>query len=266
MNDPYLYDDCAVLKNKLGIKDSALLDRAEVDISCNAIHDMSLSPVAGDYDFSHFCRCHAFIFGDIYEWAGEPRTVPMEKGEAVLGYMSVVYSLPEDIERVSSAVLARMKNIEWETLSLDGQAEELSNNLAALWKAHPFREGNTRTTITFVCQFAESRGMLLDRALFEKNAIYTRNALVAATAMFPDGDFRKPEYLLKIVRDALERGVMKSETESIQRDAPPLPSRTLTGYKGLIDKERGKNGGNNRACGGGNKRRNTHNDADKQKE
>jgi hypothetical protein len=41
--------------------------------------------------------------------------------------------------------------------------------------------------------------------LFEQNAAYLRSALVAATAIFPDGDFRKPEYLLRIVKDSLER-------------------------------------------------------------
>ena len=76
--------------------------------------------------------------------------------------------------------------------------------LAALWKVHPFREGNTRTTLTFVCQFAESRGIFLNRSLFEQNAVYMRNALVAAAAIFPEGDFRKPEYLFNIVKDSLE--------------------------------------------------------------
>lgn len=31
MIDPYLYKDCEVLKNKLGMKDSTKLDKAEVD-------------------------------------------------------------------------------------------------------------------------------------------------------------------------------------------------------------------------------------------
>jgi len=40
VKDPYLYDDCHVLSNKLGIKDADLLDKAEVDLSCNAINDL----------------------------------------------------------------------------------------------------------------------------------------------------------------------------------------------------------------------------------
>lgn len=47
--------------------------------------------------------------------------------------------------------------------------------------------------------------MPIDRSLFEKNSAYTRNALVAASAIFKDADFRKPEYLVKIIKDGLER-------------------------------------------------------------
>ena len=43
MRDPYLYEDCHVLRNKLGIKDSVLLDLAEVEITCKAIYDISVS-------------------------------------------------------------------------------------------------------------------------------------------------------------------------------------------------------------------------------
>ena len=82
--------------------------------------------------------------------------------------------------------------------------------MADLWKVHPFREGNTRTTVTFICQFAESKGLPLDRELFEQNAAYLRSALVAATAIFRDGDFRKFDYLIRIVKDSLERGTNQS--------------------------------------------------------
>jgi len=206
MIDPYYYEDCEVLKNRLGIKDSAELDRAEVDFSCNAIHELSISPLVGNYGFEHYCNFHAYIFKDIYEWAGQPRTVEMEKAEAVLGYMSIDYSKPKEISKAATAVLETMNNREWEKMSLAEQAKNLSSDLADLWKVHCFREGNTRTAITFICQFADSRGMFIDRELFEKHSAYTRNALVAASAVFKDGDFRNQGYLYNIVKDSLERG------------------------------------------------------------
>ena len=45
MHDPYHYDDCPVLRNKLGIKDAELLNKAEVDITCKAIYDISVCGV-----------------------------------------------------------------------------------------------------------------------------------------------------------------------------------------------------------------------------
>ena len=62
MKDPYLYDDCQVLRNKLGIKDTDLLDKAEVELSCNAINDLLTSSIQGDYNFDHLCDFHKRIF------------------------------------------------------------------------------------------------------------------------------------------------------------------------------------------------------------
>jgi len=209
MLDPYLYEDCAVLRNKLGIKDEDILNLAEVEFSCNAINDLLTNPIPGEYDFVHLCHFHAHIFGDVYGWAGQPRTVPIEKAEAVLGHMTIEYAPPQEIESAATEVLQRLNETDWKRLSLDEQATALSSGLADLWKVHPFREGNTRTTITFICQFAESKGIPLDRVLFEQNAAYVRSALVAASAIFRDGDFRKSEYLIRIVTDALKRGSSK---------------------------------------------------------
>ena len=80
----------------------------------------------------------------------------------------------------------------------------------SLWKVHPFREGNTRTTITFFCQYADAIGLKINRELFEKNSRYVRMALVAYNAYFADGsNFSKREYLEKIVYDAMaERTVL----------------------------------------------------------
>ena len=141
MRDPYLYEDCNVLRNKLGIKDSALLDLAEVDITCKAIYDISVSFVEGEYDFAHLCKLHACIFESIYDWAGIPRTVLMQKEEAVLGYMSIEYTHPKNIKNEATNILNKMNGINWSILSSEEQAVKLANGLAELWKIHPFREG-----------------------------------------------------------------------------------------------------------------------------
>ena len=86
MRDIYLYKNSNVLKNKLGIKDAAAFEKAEVNLTCNAIYELEMSPLPGSYDyFSHYCAVHQYIFRDVYDWVGVPRTVPMEKGEDMPG-------------------------------------------------------------------------------------------------------------------------------------------------------------------------------------
>ncbi len=76
--------------------------------------------------------------------------------------------------------------------------------MADVWKIHPFREGNTRTTITFFCQLIDEKYKKANRKIFEDNAVYVRTALVAYCADFKDGNnYSKKEYLERIVKDAL---------------------------------------------------------------
>ena len=53
MRDPYLYDDIPVLRNKLGIRDQALLDDAEADYVVYRLKDLALNPLGGDYHTQH---------------------------------------------------------------------------------------------------------------------------------------------------------------------------------------------------------------------
>ena len=153
-------------------------------------------------------KMHHFIFQDLYEWAGEPRIIAIFKEEDVLGGMSVEYSDPFDVTRDIHFALSDMRKKNWKDMDRKEAAKEFCNSLARLWKIHPFREGNTRTTITFCCQFADEMGLRINRELFEKNSRYMRTALVAYNAYFADGsDFSKKEYLEKIVYDAMSNEI-----------------------------------------------------------
>lgn len=91
-------------------------------------------------------------------------------------------------------------------MGIEETAIIFSKNMAELWKVHPFREGNTRTIITFCCHYAEKEGFPIDTDLLKDNSDYVRNALVAASAVFHDlGDKSNPEYLVRIIKDAMER-------------------------------------------------------------
>ena len=204
MRDPYLYQDIPVLKNKLDIHDQKLLDNAEADYVVYRLKQLALNPLSGDYHTGHLLRMHEYIFRDLFEWAGMPRTISIYKEEDLLGGQSIEYSAPGDIMSDLHLVLLGMREKDWANMPRLRTAYEFCDSLTRLWKIHPFREGNTRTTITFCCQFADEKGFPLNRKLFEENSRYVRTALVAYNAFFSDGtDFSKKEYLERIVYDAL---------------------------------------------------------------
>ncbi len=207
MRDIYLYEGTDVLKNLLNIRDRRILDEAEADYVTYRLKEIAKNPLSGNYDYAHLLEMHGYIFQDMYEWAGQQRKLNIYKEEAVLGGLSIDYSDIFDIPKDAESALSEMRSKDWSAMDTHDSAAQFSDSLAKLWRVHPFREGNTRTTVTFCCQYADEVGLNPDRKLFEDNAQYVRTALVAYNATFDDlGDLSKPEYLIKIVEDAISKG------------------------------------------------------------
>lgn len=170
MRDPYLYENTEVLKNKLDIRTQDGLNDAEADYVVYRLKELAMNPLPGEYNTEHLLRMHHYIFQDLYEWAGEPRIIAIYKEEDVLGGMSVEYSDPFDIVKDIHNILSDMRGKPWKDMDRKRATVEFCDSLARLWKVHPFREGNTRTTITFCCQYADAIGLKINRKLFEKTA------------------------------------------------------------------------------------------------
>ena len=204
MKDPYLYPDSEILINLFDERDEQKLAEIEAAYTTFRLRQLCDEPEKGVFNFKHLCQIHRFIFQDIFHWAGEPRIINIEKAEAVLGGISIEYSDVNHIVKHATAVCEKMNSLSWELLHADKKAEQFSKYMVELWKVHPFREGNTRTVITFCCDFAEQNGFQLNRELFKDNSVYVRRALVAASAIFTDmGDLSQPQHLIRIVRDAI---------------------------------------------------------------
>jgi cell filamentation protein len=77
--DPYLDPRTGLLRNRLGITDAARLREAEAGLSLAAIQDLGLRILPGHYDLPHLRAFHREIFGDVYGWAGELRSVAVAK-------------------------------------------------------------------------------------------------------------------------------------------------------------------------------------------
>lgn len=80
--DPYVYPGTGVLRNNLEIYDPQELSQAEADIVRAALAVMAGRPLPGSYDLAHWQAFHRRIFGGLYPWAGELRTVQIAKPNA----------------------------------------------------------------------------------------------------------------------------------------------------------------------------------------
>ncbi|MCB8564509.1 Fic/DOC family protein [Fusobacterium ulcerans] len=147
--DPYLNEN-GVLKNKLGINDSEKLEEAEKLI----VNYKMLKIDEQDFGKSNNVEClkniNKYLFGDLYEWAGETRKVDMVKFEKYLGGASVDYSSPKFIESDIKRAFYKLENTEWNKISDEEKIKKLSLGITELWQAHVFREGNTRTIGVFL--------------------------------------------------------------------------------------------------------------------
>ena len=197
-----MYEDIDVLKNKLAIRSADELTEAEANITYLLFLAIDKEFEQMPFDFNRLCAIHRYLFGDIYAWAGKPRIVPMAKGEKVLGSDTVRYSVPDAIEDDAEKAIAALNAKDWTQLSAEEISKQFARLIAALWQVHPFREGNTRTVITFATQFAAAHGFQMDKNLLREHASYVRDTLVKAS----DGPYSEYKYLQEIFKDAILQG------------------------------------------------------------
>ena len=75
--DPYIDPTTGILKNKLGAKTSDELRAAEGDVICLA--EVELEEIPHTKDLAELRNIHQRLFGKVYDWAGELRTVNIRK-------------------------------------------------------------------------------------------------------------------------------------------------------------------------------------------
>ncbi|KMO39396.1 Fic/DOC family protein [Methylobacterium aquaticum] len=179
--DPYVYEGTDTLRNNAGIRDPEALSEREQIVSFQALRQMLKEPVLGNFDQTHFAAIHKRLFAEVYPWAGETRTVELWKPEIVLNGRSVAYTPPAAIEQQMRSALASLAQEQPGNLKDSRPAMRLAQNMATLFQAHPFREGNTRTLLAFMEQYARHHQQPLDQALINRVPSEIRDALVLAT-------------------------------------------------------------------------------------
>jgi cell filamentation protein len=152
-DDPYCWPNTSTLRNKLNITDLIKLQSVESD-AVRARADIGLPP--GRFSITHYRACHRWLFGDIYDWAGNYRTVRLAKGRSV-------FCFPEHIVGQIQALFRDLKAGGY--LKQKSRVEFVSR-AAWFWSElnaiHPFREGNGRTQTLFLANMALAGGWYLD--------------------------------------------------------------------------------------------------------
>ena len=143
------------LENKLGITDSAQLAREEERISKTRALELfetnflsSLAP--GTFDA--LSKIHAFLFSDIYEFAGKIRTVNIAKGNFRFAPLMYLNAALENIEKMPQSTF-----------------DEIVEKYVEMNVAHPFREGNGRATRIWLDHILKAElGRVIDWSLVDK--------------------------------------------------------------------------------------------------
>ena len=120
------------LQNKLGLTDELELAREEERISKQkalALYDTGLLDTFPVGTFAGLAMIHKYLFEDIYEFSGQIRTVNIAKGN--FRFAPVMYLRPalESIDRMPQSTF-----------------DEIIEKYVEMNVAHPFREGNGRST------------------------------------------------------------------------------------------------------------------------
>ncbi len=143
------------LENKLGITDSATLAREEERITKTRAAELFDLGLLDSYEvgaFAGLAQIHAYLFGEVYDFAGQIRTVNIAKGG--FRFAPVMYL---------EAALAHIDHMPQATF------DEIVEKYVEMNIAHPFREGNGRSARLWLdAMFKAALGQVVDWSRVDK--------------------------------------------------------------------------------------------------
>lgn len=143
------------LENKLGITDSQELARAEERISKQkalALFESGALDQMAPGTFAALAQIHRALFVDIYDFAGDLRTVNIAKGHFRFASALYLEAAVAEIERMTQ-----------------NNFDEIVAKYVEMNVAHPFREGNGRSMRIWLDQMLKAAlGKVVDWSLVDK--------------------------------------------------------------------------------------------------
>ena len=143
------------LENKLGIVSSAALAREEERISKKKavqLFESGALDALPTGTFASLQAIHKSLFEDIYDFAGELRTVNLAKGSFRFAPVMYLRAALENIDKMPQSTY-----------------DEIIEKYVEMNAAHPFREGNGRSTRIWLDQMLKSGiGQVVDWSRVDK--------------------------------------------------------------------------------------------------
>lgn len=213
--DPETYNpatESGTLRNLLGIKEAGVLRRAEYGIVQSREDELyeGHGGILRTYGADHLCAIHGYLFQDVYEWAGQFRTVNISKGWSGFADHS-----KGEIEEYLANVQYAVTELRWEDLDRERFGAAAALVFADLNHAHPFREGNGRASRVFMQHVAEQSRFDLDFARVDPELWNYASSMSAP--LFGVGE-PNPEPLIGVFQEcAVERGTREREASRGQQ-------------------------------------------------
>lgn len=144
-----------VLENKLGITSAPELAEAEERISKKKAIELFENGILDKLEAGKFASLkaiHKYLFEDIYKFAGELRTVNISKGNFRFAPLMYLEAALENIDKMPQSTF-----------------DEIIEKYVEMNIAHPFREGNGRSTrIWLDCILKKEIGKVVDWSQVDK--------------------------------------------------------------------------------------------------
>lgn len=143
------------LENKLGITDSSELARTEEKNSKSKALELFEEGLLNRFEtgtFGGLSKIHQHLFGELYDFAGKVRDVNLAKGSFRFAPVMYLESALKHIDRMPQSTF-----------------DEIIEKYVEMNIAHPFREGNGRSTrIWLDCILKKELGQVVDWSLVDK--------------------------------------------------------------------------------------------------
>ena len=145
------YEGTTCLVNKLGIRDEKRLAEIEAQVTFAKAVMLEETPIDDDFGFEHFKKIHEFLLCDLYEWAGQVRTVNISKKRTK-------FLDAASIESIGAKCFAKVKDGYFENLPFNEFVKRIAEFYNDVNYIHAFREGNGRTQRIYFTQLIRHYG------------------------------------------------------------------------------------------------------------